>query len=93
MPDEVKEKLSMAPYWSADKWIDVLSKRWWTEEKVSILFEYKLSRKNSSTFEPFKVIQEKLILEMLVSIPVPKARGDVFHGSPFISVNGFLSQR
>ena len=24
--DEIKEKLSMAPYWSADKWIDVLSK-------------------------------------------------------------------
>ena len=24
--DEIKEKISMAPYWSAEKWIDVLSK-------------------------------------------------------------------
>ena len=61
--DEIKEKLSMAPYWSAETWIDVLSKGGGTEEKVSILFG-----KNSCTFEPFKITQEKLILEMLVSI-------------------------
>ena len=29
--DEIKEKLSMAP-WSADKWIDAVQ-TWWTEEK------------------------------------------------------------
>ena len=41
--DDIKEKWALAPYWSTDKWIDV--KRWWTEEKVSILFETNLSRK------------------------------------------------
>ena len=43
--DEIKEKLSVAPYWSAEKLIDALSKRWWREEKVSIQLEIKLSRK------------------------------------------------
>ena len=36
--------------------------RWRTEEKVSILFETKVIQKNSCTFEPLKVIQEKLLL-------------------------------
>ena len=43
--DEIKEKMCMAPYWSADKWRDGSVKKWWTEEKVAALCETKVSRK------------------------------------------------
>ena len=55
--DELKEKLSTLPQWSTEK-------RWWTKEQVSIIFV----PENYDFFDPFKVIQEKLIFEMLVSI-------------------------
>ena len=54
--DEMKEKLSTLPQWSTEK-------SWWTKEQVSIILTQK-----TDFFEPFKVIQEKLIFEMLVSI-------------------------
>ena len=70
MPDwsnEVKQNLKMVPHWSAQKWIDVRSKgggqkKW---------FQYCLKPDDPGrlcTFEPFKVIQEELILEMLLLI-------------------------
>ena len=49
--DEIKEKLSTDPYWSANNWMDVLSKGGWrTGEKVSILFENRIVQTNSCTF-------------------------------------------
>ena len=43
--DEIKEKLSMAPHWPAELWIDVLTQGDGQKKKVSILFETKMSRK------------------------------------------------
>ena len=44
--DEVRQKLNMAPHWSADKEIGVLSTGGGQKQKVSILFETRSSRKN-----------------------------------------------
>ena len=43
-------------------------KRWWTKQKGLNTVWNQIVQEESCTFEPFKVIQEKLILEMLVSI-------------------------
>ena len=48
-PNEVKQHLEMAPHWSAEQWIDVLSKGGGQKRKVSILFETKLFRKTPVT--------------------------------------------
>ena len=38
-PNEVKPDLKMAPHWSAQEVDRCPGKRWWSKEKVSILFE------------------------------------------------------
>ena len=51
--DETKEKLSMAPYWSADKWIDVLSKGGGQKKR----FQYCLKPNYPQKFLYFRAIQ------------------------------------
>ena len=65
--DEVKQKLNMAPHCSVEKWIDILSKGGGQEKRFQYCLKPEHSEK-SSTRELFKDIQEKLILEMLISI-------------------------
>ena len=65
--DEVKQKLNMAPHWSAETWIDVLSEGGGQKKRFQYCLKPHCPEK-TCTFEPFKVIQEKRILEMLVSI-------------------------
>ena len=62
-PNEVKQDLKMAPHWSAQKWIDVLAKGGGQKKR----FQYCLTP-NEPERLLFKVIQEELILEMLLSI-------------------------
>ena len=65
--DEVQQKLKMAPHWSVEKWKDVLSKGGGQKKRFPYCLKPEHPEK-STTCEPFKDIQEKLILEMLVPI-------------------------
>ena len=51
--DETKENLSMAPYWSADKWMDVLSKGGGQKKR----FQYCLKPNYPQKFLYFRAIQ------------------------------------
>ena len=66
--DEIEEKMGMYPYWSANKWTDVLSKGGGQEKRFQYCLKPICPEKLLYTFEPFKIIQEKLILEMLASM-------------------------
>ena len=66
-PKEVKQDLKMAAHWSAQKWIDVLAKGGGQKKSFQFCL-FQMNQKDSCTFEPIKVIQEELILEMLLSI-------------------------
>ena len=61
--DEIKEKFCTAPHWSAEKWIDVLSKGGGPKKKVSILFETKLSRKTPVPLSHSRSFRKSLSLE------------------------------
>ena len=66
--EEIKEKVSTAPYWSAEKWIDILSQGGGQKKR----FQYCLNQsvqENSCTFEPFKVILDPA-LEDNVLLPM-----------------------
>ena len=51
--DEAKEKMSMAPYWSADKWMDVLSEGGGQKTR----FQYCLKPNYPQKFLYFRAIQ------------------------------------
>ena len=59
-----KKRISkMAPHWSANKWMDVLSKEG-KEKEFNIVWNQTI-QEHSCTFEPFKDTQEEPILEIL----------------------------
>ena len=64
--EETRQRLLTAPYWSANKWIEVLAKG--GGNKIRFQYCLKPDDPDSCTFEPFKVVQEKPIQEMLPSI-------------------------
>ena len=65
--DDAKNKLALAPYWSADKWIDVLAKGGGQKKR----FQHCLKPNCPEKLLYLRIMQghsRKLILEMLVSI-------------------------
>ena len=65
--DEINEKWNVAPYWSARSGWTFCQKVVDRRKGFNIVWN-QMNQKNSYTFEPFKVIQVKFILQLLVSI-------------------------
>ena len=57
--EEQRQRLLTAPYWSANKWMEVLAKGSGNKKKVSILLETGSSRQTPVPSSHSKVIQEK----------------------------------